>query len=44
MAPKPSKVIAKGYEQYKVSPMPPQADIFKPQELADLEAFLLTLK
>ncbi|HEY1107503.1 MAG TPA: PVC-type heme-binding CxxCH protein, partial [Opitutaceae bacterium] len=32
----PSKVIAKGYEQYKVSPMPPQADIFKPQELADL--------
>lgn len=40
----PSKVIAKGYEQYKVSPMPPQADIFKPQELADLEAFLLTLK
>lgn len=40
----PSKVIAKGYEQYTVSPMPPQADIFKPQELADLEAFLLTLK
>ncbi len=40
----PSKVIAKGYEQFKVSPMPPMADIFKPQEIADLEAFLLTLK
>lgn len=40
----PSKVIAKGYEHYKVSPMAPQADIFKPQELADLEAYLQTLK
>lgn len=40
----PSKVIAKGYEQFKISPMPPMADIFAPQELADLEAFLQTLK
>lgn len=41
----PSKVIAKGYEQFgKTSPMPPMADIFSPQELADLEAFLQTLK
>jgi mono/diheme cytochrome c family protein len=40
----PSKVLAKGFEQYKVSPMPPMADIFSPQELADLEAYLLTLK
>jgi mono/diheme cytochrome c family protein len=41
----PSKVIAKGYEQYgKVSPMPPMGDIFNPQEISDLEAFLQTLK
>jgi putative membrane-bound dehydrogenase-like protein len=40
----PSKVIAKGYEQFKISPMPPMGDIFNPQELADLEAFLQTLK
>jgi mono/diheme cytochrome c family protein len=40
----PSKVIAKGYEQYTVSPMPPMADIFNAQELADLEAYLQTLK
>jgi len=40
----PSKVIAKGYEQFKISPMPPMGDIFSPQEITDLEAFLLTLK
>ncbi len=41
----PSKVIAKGFEQFgKSSPMPPMADIFSPQELSDIEAFLLTLK
>jgi putative membrane-bound dehydrogenase-like protein len=41
----PSKVIAKGYEQFgKTSPMPPMADIFNPQEISDLEAFLQTLK
>ena len=40
----PSKVLAKGYEQYKVSPMPPMGDIFSPQELEDIQAFVLTLK
>ncbi len=40
----PSKVIAKGYEQFQISPMPPMATIFSPQELADLEAFLQTLQ
>ncbi len=40
----PSKVIAKGFEQFKISPMPPMGDIFNPQELSDIEAFLLTLK
>ncbi len=40
----PSKVIAKGYEQYKISPMPPMADIFSAQELSDIEAYLQTLK
>jgi cytochrome c551/c552 len=40
----PSKVIAKGYEQFKISPMPPMGDIFSPQELSDIESFLQTLK
>ena len=40
----PSKVIAKGYEQFKVSPMPPMGDIFSPQEISDLEAYLQTLR
>ena len=41
----PSKVIAKGFEQFgKISPMPPMADIFSPQEISDLEAYLQTLK
>jgi mono/diheme cytochrome c family protein len=41
----PSKVIAKGFEQFgKVSPMPPMGDIFSPQEISDLEAFLQTLR
>ena len=40
----PSKVIAKGFEQFKISPMPPMGDIFSPQEISDLEAFLQTLK
>lgn len=40
----PSKVIAKGFEQYTISPMPPMATIFSPQEISDLEAFLQTLK
>ena len=40
----PSKVLAKGFEQQKISPMPPMGDIFSPQELADIEAFVRTLK
>jgi mono/diheme cytochrome c family protein len=40
----PSKVLAKGYEQNKISPMPPMADIFSPQELADIETFVQSLK
>jgi putative membrane-bound dehydrogenase-like protein len=40
----PSKVIAKGFEQFTISPMPPMGDIFSPQELSDIEAFLQTLK
>ncbi|PAW66773.1 MAG: glycosyl hydrolase [Opitutia bacterium Tous-C1TDCM] len=40
----PSKVLAKGYEHYGVSPMPPMGDIFNPQEISDLEAYLQTLK
>jgi putative membrane-bound dehydrogenase-like protein len=40
----PSKVLAKGFEQMKISPMPPMADIFSPQEISDLEAYLQTLK
>ena len=41
----PSKVIAKGYEGLgKLSPMPPMADIFNPQEIEDIQAFVQTLK
>ena len=40
----PSKVIAKGYEQYTISPMPPMGIIFSPQEISDIEAFIQTLK
>ncbi|MFM7749435.1 MAG: c-type cytochrome [Opitutaceae bacterium] len=40
----PSKVLAKGYEHYGVSPMPPMGDIFSPQEISDLEAYLQTLR
>ncbi len=41
----PSKVIAKGFEQFgKISPMPPMADIFSPQEISDIEAYLQALK
>ena len=40
----PSKVIAKGYEQYTISPMPPMGIIFSPQEISDIEAYLQTLK
>ena len=40
----PNKVLAKGFEKLGVSPMPPMGLILKPQELADLKAFLQTLK
>jgi mono/diheme cytochrome c family protein len=40
----PSKVLAKGYEQLGISPMPPMSDIFNPQELEDIQAYLQTLR
>jgi putative membrane-bound dehydrogenase-like protein len=40
----PSKVLAQGYENLSMSPMPPMGDVLTPQELADIQAFLQTLK
>ena len=40
----PNKVLAEGFQQLGVSPMPPMGLILKPQELADIQAFLQTLK
>ncbi len=40
----PSKQIAKGFEQLEVSPLPAMGDSFSPPELADIEAFMRTLK
>ncbi|MHA3775553.1 PVC-type heme-binding CxxCH protein [Verrucomicrobiota bacterium sgz303538] len=40
----PNKVLAKGYEALGASPMPPMGLILKPQELADIKAYLQTLK
>ncbi len=40
----PNKVLAKGYEALGASPMPPMGLILKPQELADVQAYLQTLK
>jgi putative membrane-bound dehydrogenase-like protein len=40
----PSKVLAKGFEGNGLSPMPPMGDIFNAQELADIQAYLQTLK
>ena len=40
----PSKQLAKGFEQLELSPMPSMGDIFNAQELADVQAFLQTLK
>ena len=39
----PGAVIAEGF-QGKVSPMPPMGVLLKPQELADVMAYILTLK
>jgi mono/diheme cytochrome c family protein len=40
----PNKVLAKGFEALGVSPMPPMNLVLQPQELADVQAFLQTLK
>ena len=40
----PSKGMARGFEHYAVSPMPPMGTIFSPQEISDLEAYLQTLR
>ncbi len=40
----PNARLAQGYEALKISPMPPMGLILKPQELADVKAFILTLK
>src|SRR5262249_32271779 len=36
----PNKRLADGFQQLGVSPMPPMGLILKPQELADIQAFL----
>ena len=40
----PNKVLAKGYEALGVSPMPPMGLILQAQELADVQAYLQTLR
>lgn len=40
----PNAVLAEGYVATPISPMPPMNLILKPQELADIQAFLLSLK
>lgn len=40
----PNKVLAVGYENLGQSPMPPMGDLFNAQELADIQAYLQTLK
>jgi putative membrane-bound dehydrogenase-like protein len=39
----PNAKLAEGFEKLGVSPMPPMGLILKPQELADMQAFLQTL-
>ncbi len=40
----PNKVLAPGFESLGQSPMPPMGDLFNAQELADIQAYLQTLK
>jgi hypothetical protein len=40
----PNAKFAKGYEDLKISPMPPLGVLLKEQELADILAYLQTLK
>lgn len=40
----PNAKLAAGFEKLGISPMPPMALILKPQEVADVKAFILSLK
>jgi len=40
----PNAKLAEGFEKLGASPMPPLGLILKPQEMADVQAFVLTLK
>jgi mono/diheme cytochrome c family protein len=40
----PNAKLAEGFEKLGISPMPPMGLILKPQEVADVKAFILSLK